>query len=1128
MEFVAVTPVRFAQESIEHGTPAEMAYAVPMPSLEYRSRAVGVRPETVTVLFTDVVGSTAWRVRVGGRSADQESAELERASREVVASSGGTVVKSVGDGVMATFTSALLALDAAVALQVVARRMAIGGAEEGLRIGISSGDMVRVGSDWVGTAAIEASRLCAQATGGSVLVADSTVQLSRGRSSHNLRSIGPQVLRGFDDPIGVHELIVAVGSERPLPSALAHAGGELLVGREGELARADTLLDRARSGASGTLLILGEPGVGKTRLVAAVAAAAQTKGFTVLFGRCDEGIAAPYRPVIEAFGPWLEQCPDALLTRLLGPGDSELAQLWPDLAGRAGLEHAALEVDPESRRWRLLEAVAGLVGAVTTERPLLFVLDDLHWAEPSTRLVLEHVVRRQLPGCVVVATARRAEPGPDPVTLLGELSAKSPREIIELVGLDEREVAELVTMRSGDRPPSTLCELLRRTTAGNPFFLTELLTHLKSVAHVRREDGTWITADELVAAGIPSGVRDVIQRRLRLVAADVRQTLDVAAIVGLAFEERTVRGVTGVGLDDAVQTLDAAAEAGLVVEIDAGRFAFVHALVRQSVLDNLSETGRARVHWRVAEQLERLDPRRVGEIGYHYEAGRAVGDPGTVVRAALAAADGAIAGAAFEEAAEHARAALTALDHMPSDPRLRFRALRCLGVSLNAIADGERSGPPWLEAADIARDLGDPEALFATVVGFGYLIRRGDDAELVRMLDDVLDLIGADDTPLRACALGWRAVPAFPGAGSRLPPGDRDMVEQAVAMARRTGDHEALAMTLKSRLLLESYSADAAGMLRDIEEIEAIPPTIGVLGVARDTASVFRDHATALLRVGRVEEADPAIARAKKEAARNGLRMSTVTTRLLEAGLACARGRFTDTHRIAAEGMSEAGTANPLEQLAYSAHIVAAQMEQGRLTEIIGPLRAFDGSADRIPAWTAMLVSALADNGELEEASARFGPLIDNQSSGFAVDFAAALAIRHLTETCRQLDDADRAAALLPHVEPWAGQLLVVAATATIEGTSDRCIGHLLATLGRYDDADAAYSRAAALERAGQLLPHLARTEYWHARALHQRAAPGDRHRAQALLDDVLNIAERIGMALLATQARRSAAHRHE
>jgi hypothetical protein len=104
----------------------------------------------------------------------------------------------------------------------------------------------------------------------------------------------------------------------------------------------------------------------------------------------------------------------------------------------------------------------------------------------------------------------------------------------------------------------------------------------------------------------------------------------------------------------------------------------------------------------------------------------------------------------------------------------------------------------------------------------------------------------------------------------------------------------------------------------------------------------------------------------------------------------------------------------------------------------------------------------------------------------------------------------------------------VVAATATIEGTSDRCIGHLLATLGRYDDADAAYSRAAALERAGQLLPHLARTEYWHARALHQRAAPGDRHRAQALLDDVLNIAERIGMALLATQARRSAAHRHE
>jgi class 3 adenylate cyclase/tetratricopeptide (TPR) repeat protein len=1080
---------------------------------------VGVRPETVTVLFTDVVGSTAWRVRVGGRSADDESAELERASREVVASSGGTVVKSVGDGVMATFPSALLALDAAVALQVVARRLAIGGASGGLRIGISSGDLVREGADWVGTAAIEASRLCAEATGGSVLVADATVQLSRGRSNHDLCPLGPRVLRGFNDPIGVHELAVRDGAERPLPSALAQAAGERLVGREVELVSTETMLDGVSSGASGTLLILGEPGVGKTRLVAAVAVAAQAKGFTVLYGRCDEGLGAPYQPVVEAFGPWLDQCPDAVLGRLLGPGASELAQLWPDLTPHAAaVEPAAFEADPESRRWRLMEAVAGLVRSVTAERPLLLVVDDLHWAEPSSRVVLEHVVRRQLPGCAVVATARSAEAGQDPVTLLGDRGADRPSPVMELVGLNGPEVVEFVTLHSGDSPPDALCQLLQQTTAGNPFFLTELLTHLESVAHVRRDDGTWVTADELVAAGIPTGVRDVIQRRLRLLAIDVRQTLEVAAVIGMAFEERTVRGVTGVNLEHAVQALDAATKAGLVRETAAGHYAFVHALVRQTVLDDLSQTGRARLHWRVAEQLERLDPRRVGEIAHHYAAGSDVGDTDTVVRAALVAADDAFAGAAFEEGAGHARTALAALDRMAPELRLRFRALRGLGLSLNAIGEVRDSGRTWLEAADVARELEDPEALYATVVGYGYLVRLGDDVDLVGLLDRVLELLPPGDSPLRACALGARAT--SPGFGSPPPRGDRRMVEAAVAMARRTGDPNALAMTLGSRLALASFAPDATAMLRDVEEAAALGPVVGVLGVAQEMAFLLRLQATALIRVGQVTEAESALAEAKREAARTGLRTALTGTRQLQAALAGARGRFADAKGIAAEGMRAAGAEHALEQLAYSAHIIAANMEQGRLTEVIGTLRALDDSDSGLPAWSAMLASALADAGLRDQAADLLRQLVDDQPDGYAIDFAAPLSIRHLTETCRQLDDKDRAAALLPHVEPWAGQLLVVVYTATVEAAADRCIGHLLTTLGRYDDADAAYTRASALERSAGFLPLLARTQYWHARALHERAAPGDGHRASALLDEALDIAERIGMRLLATQAR--------
>jgi tetratricopeptide (TPR) repeat protein len=248
--------------------------------------------------------------------------------------------------------------------------------------------------------------------------------------------------------------------------------------------------------------------------------------------------------------------------------------------------------------------------------------------------------------------------------------------------------------------------------------------------------------------------------------------------------------------------------------------------------------------------------------------------------------------------------------------------------------------------------------------------------------------------------------------------------------------------------------------------------------------------------------------------------MARTGTRQLEVALASASGHFDEAQVIAAEGMHAAGHDHAFEQLLYSAHILAMRVEQGQLTDVIGQLRALNDGGHGFPAWTAMLASALAHADRVDEAAELFGPLIDHEPSGFATDFASALSIRYLSETCRQFGDANRAAKLLPHLEPWAGQLLVVVYVSTVEAASDRCIGHLLATLGRYDEADAAYARAAAVERSAGFLPLLARTEYWHARALYERGAPGDGQRARALLDEVVEISDRIGMRLLAKQAR--------
>ena len=277
--------------------------------------------------------------------------------------------------------------------------------------------------------------------------------------------------------------------------------------------------------------------------------------------------------------------------------------------------------DPETRRWRLFEGVVALVRSIADERPLLLVVDDLQWAEPSTLLLLGHLARSAVPRTALLATARRGESGKAPDELLGDLGTARSIEIIEVGGLDDGEVAELVAFRAGDTPPEDLAAQLCRHTDGNPFFLAALLAHLEDVAFVRSPTGVWVTAAELDAAGVPQGVRGVISRRLALLGPEGRRTLDAAAVAGLVFDERIIGGVLDSDLDATVDALDAAIAAGLIREVDTGQYVFAHALVRHTVLDDLSRTRLARLHWRIAEQLERHHPSRLGEIADHYASG---------------------------------------------------------------------------------------------------------------------------------------------------------------------------------------------------------------------------------------------------------------------------------------------------------------------------------------------------------------------------------------------------------------------------------------------------------------------------------------------------------------------------
>lgn len=707
--------------------------------------------------------------------------------------------------------------------------------------------------------------------------------------------------------------------------------------------------------------------------------------------------------------------------------------------------------------------------------------------------------------------------------MFGDIGTSRTIDVVALHGLAVDDVAALVTDREGERPPTTLAERLHRETAGNPFFLGALLAHLEEVAHVRDGAGAWLTSTELDVVGVPDGVRAVIHRRLALLDAETRQALDVAAVCGLAFEERTVRGVLGDDLDGLVDALDAAASAGLLREEGAGQYSFTHALVRHSVLDNLSQTRAARLHWRIAETFER-DParsqQRIGQIAYHYSAGSAVGPAdivARVARAAMAAGEEAMRRLAFDEAANHFRTALDALDRMPPDPDLRYRALTSLGQAMNALGDADVGDATWLEAAHIAHRAGDAQGLYTALRGYVQLIRVRPPEEFRGLVDDLCDLLPPGDSMLRAAALGWRAAPWIGGDLSCVTPGDARLADEAVAMARRLGDASALASTLRSRLSAAEFGlADLHVVLQDARELVALRDAHGD-DLLIETAGERSDLVRVLIRLGRTVEAEAQLPRGRQDARRNGERLAMNGALIIESALAAGCGRFTDAKRLAAEAADHAGSSR-LVQLRFGAQIMAVRMEQGRLDEIVPYLRRLDVLKVEVPEWRAVLATALADGGSDEEA---MSVLVSVDGAGVLTSGRppVALAVRHLAEACRLLGARHIAAELLPHVEPWSGQLLLVLPGVSIEGAADRAIAHLLAVLGRLDEADAAYTSAAALERAARFPPLLARTEYWHARGLLERDRPGDRERATTLLDEVVEITDHLGMRLLHQQA---------
>jgi tetratricopeptide (TPR) repeat protein len=464
---------------------------------------------------------------------------------------------------------------------------------------------------------------------------------------------------------------------------------------------------------------------------------------------------------------------------------------------------------------------------------------------------------------------------------------------------------------------------------------------------------------------------------------------------------------------------------------------------------------------------------------------------------------------AFEEAAGHFQMALATLDRLPADPDVRYLVLTSLGRALNASTGGEAADSLWLEAAAIAAASNDPQRIFDALVGYDLVVRLQDQGTVIRFLDDVLRLVGPEDSPLRARALAWRHERTMRGMGTSPDP---SALDEAVAMARRTGDRDALASVLQARMVVRGQSPDAEGMLRDAQELASE----GLLTHERWMLT-SRDFARALLRLGRRTEADAHAATNRADAERSGLRMAINGALMLQSSIAVASGDFATGKLLAAEAAGRPASQLDILALAHGAQLIAILYERGRTDAVVASLRPLDRDMVALTPWHSMLASVLAEVGELDDAATELQRLVPRLERGFSHLYASPVAIRYVAEACSRLGDRSLADRLIRHIEPWSGTLLVV--NTTIEGAADRSLGHLLAIVGRLDDAIDAYAAAGELERRAEFPPLYARTGYWHARALVERDDPGDRERAAALVSETTEISGRFGMRLLHQQA---------
>jgi DNA-binding SARP family transcriptional activator len=874
----------------------------------------------------------------------------------------------------------------------------------------------------------------------------------------------------------------------PAERSTVDASRSIFIGREDELQQLLAGLEDALVGRGRLFLLVGEPGIGKSRLADELIRHARERDVRVLVGRCWEASGAPaYWPWVQSLRGYVRECDPATLRRQLGGSAGEVAQILPELREVLADLPDPGQLDPESARFRLFDATTEFLRNASNERPVLLFLDDLHAADTPSLLLLQFLTRELASTrMLVVAACRDVDPVPGRplVSLLAETTREPVTTRLHLTGLSPRAVAEYVALAATDLATPELAAELHEETDGNPLFVAETVRLLAVEGRI----------------ALPQTVRDVIARRLAHLDDKCNRLLVLASVLGREFDLDALAQLAGTSDEELLDTLDGATAARVISDVPGAveRMRFAHVLIRDTLYETLTTPRRVRLHRLAVEALSGLYGDEPGphlaELAHHAVAGS---DFARGASWARRAGNHALELLAYEEAARLYETALDALALAdPTDDPTRCELLLALGDADARAGNSAAAKTAFVEAAAVARRLGLRAELARAAAGYGgrtVWSRSGSDERLIPLLEEGLAAVPDDDEVLRARLLG-RLAGALRDEHDRSR---RDAVSRAALdAARKSGDPRALIYALDGRVSAILAPDTVGECLQTAKELRETAERIGDIERAINGAMD-----TFLVRVllGDVQAAkrDLESMRQRAEALRQAVQLWHVNS--AQAMLAIAEGRFADAEERIARAFSIGDRAQP--EMAIPVH----RLQRFALHELRGTLGELDVDLEQLPTLfprrpvfrcaVAYLRTRVGDHDDAGRILAEFAA---DDFASLPFDMEWLLGMSLLVETCVALGASDMAARLYELLLPWAA-LNVSDHPEGIRGSVGRYLGLLAGALERWDESVGHFERALGANQAMGFPPWHARTCDDFAQILRRRGRDGDHARALQL-----------------------------